>query len=260
VAAVLTVGAQQAAQERSAALFRPNALLTPFLAPVSGAPVTATFVVVTKWTRSDGSTETLGCTFQVARDSNGRISHELRKLEPASFTGEPPLLGVVLYDPRSETNQTIDPINRTDVELQDRLPNDTLSGYGGEEIVELGRKTIAGLDVTGVRRTWRVPVGLSLTGQPSQTSYESWYSNRLHMIVSERRTDPLGGVVMITVSGIDRQRPPESLFKAPQGYLVIRKKRSINTRMARGDNWSITPPDYDPNDGFGRVTYPSSIH
>jgi hypothetical protein len=259
VAAVFTLSAQQAPQEPAAALFRPNDLLTPFLAPVSGAPVTATFVIVTEWTRGDGSTETLGSTFQVARDSGGRISHELRKLEPAAFTGAPPLLGVVLYNPRTETSQTIDPVNRTDVELTDRLPNDTLSGYGGEEIVDLGRKMIAGLDVTGVRRTWRVPVGLSLTGQPSQTSDESWYSNRLHMIVSERRTDPLGGVVVITVSGIDRQRPPASLFKVPQRYQVIRKKRPANTHIARGESWSIRPPEYDPNDGFGRIIYPSSI-
>jgi hypothetical protein len=67
------------------------------------------------------------------------------------------------------------------------------------------------------------------------------------MIVSERRTNPLGGVVVITVSEIDRHEPPASLFKVPQGYRVIRPKRQVFTRVSSGNTWSIRPPDQAGN-------------
>ncbi len=269
---VLTLNGQQVPPKSATALSRFNALLNPFLGPVSGVPVTATFVVTVKRWQLDGSLETLDSTFEVARDSRGRLSHELRKLVPASFTGAPPLVGVVLYDPHTKTSQLIDLSTRTDVEVQDDLPTDTLSASNIAilsriaKIEDLGTKTISGLKVKGVRSTWKVPAEFSLTGQPSKTSIESWYSNDLHMIVSERRVNPLGGVVVITLSEIDRQEPAATLFKAPQGYEVIRLKRQVRSYLARDDAWSITPPDYDPNDGSGAgsaspggFSYPSPV-
>lgn len=182
---------------------------------------------------------------------------------PASFTGAPPFVGVVLYDPSTKTSQTIDHAARTDVELQGDLPADTLSPSniatlsGIAEIEDLGEKRISGLEVRGVRCTWKAPAQASLTGQPSQTSIVSWYSNDLHMIVSEQRVNSLGGVVAITLSKIDRHEPPALLFKAPQGYQAIRLKRLVRTSLAQDGSWTITPPDYDPNDGSGGFSYPS---
>jgi hypothetical protein len=265
--ALLTLNAQRLPPETATAPSRFNVLLNPFLGPVSGAPVTATFAINVKWWRVGGDIETLDSTFQVARDSRGRISHELRRLVPASSTGAPQLVGVVLYDPRTKTSQTIDQATRTDVELQSELPADTLSASNLAtlsriaEIEELGEKTNSGLEVKGVRCTWKAQNQASLTGQASQTSIESWYSNDLHMIVSERRVIPLQGVVSITLSEIDRHEPPAGLCTAPQGYQVIRLKRQVLTRqvrpgLAQDGSWSITPPDYDPNDGSGGFSYP----
>jgi hypothetical protein len=260
--ALLTLHAQQHPPKPATVPSRFNILLNPFLGPVSGAPVTATFTIDVKWWRVGGDIETLDSMFQVARDSRGRISHELRRLVPASSTGAPPLVGVVLYDPRNKTSQTIDQATRTDIELQGDLPTDTLSASNITtlsriaEIEDLGEKTISGLEVKGVRCTWKGPAQASLTGQPSQTSIESWYSNDLHMIVSERRVIPLKGVVTITLSEIDRHEPPAGLFTAPRGYQVIRLKRPVLTRRAQDESWSITPPDYDPNDGSGGFIYP----
>jgi hypothetical protein len=253
VAAVLTLGAQQGPQTPATALCRPSALLNPFLAPVSGEPVTVTYVIKIERPQFDGSTEALDSTFQVARDSKGRISHELRERVPTSTAGAPSLLGVVLYDPRTQMSKTIDPASRTDVELQVQLhpptvslQSPTVSVSSTAEVEDLGWKTISGLDVKGVRQTWGGPGQLSLAGQPLQTSDESWYSNDLHMIISERRTTPLGVVGEITMSEIDRHEPPASLFKVPQGYRVIRRKGHAFTSFA-GTAWSITPPDQDGN-------------
>lgn len=260
--ALLTLHAQRHPPKPATAPSRFNVLLNPFLGPASGVPLTATFAIHVKWWRVGGDIETLESTFQVARDSRGRISHELRGLVPASFTEAPPLAGVVLYDPRTKTSQTIDQATRTDVELQGDLPAYTLSASNIAtlsrlaEIEDLGEKTISGLEVKGVRCTWKAPAQASLTGQPSQTSIESWYSNDLHMIVSERRVIPLKGVVTIMLSKIDRHEPPAGLFAAPQGYQVIRLKRQVRTRLAQDGSWSITPPDYDPNDGSGGFIYP----
>jgi hypothetical protein len=175
------------------------------------------------------------------------------------------MVGMVLYDPHAQMSQTIDPANRTDIEVQIQLqpPSGLLeiaavSATGNPKIENLGRKTISGLNVTGVRETWKGPVQPYSGGQPSQTSFERWYSNDLHMIVFERRTTPLGVVVTTAMSEMDRREPPVSLFKVPPGYHVIRPKRQDLTHFA-ADTWSITPPDYDPTDRSGSVTYPSLI-
>jgi hypothetical protein len=260
VAAVLTLSGQQAPQKPAMAASRSIALQNPFLAPVSGTPVTATFVINTERTRPDGSTEALGATFQVARDSGGRISHELRELKPPSSAGESPSQGAVLYDPRTHLSQTIDDAKRTDVEREIRLPvNWFLTADGTAEFEELGRKTIAGVKVRGVRRMWRAPGQFSPTGQPWQTSIETWFSDRLHMTVSERRTNPDGSVVSVIASQIDRQQPAASLFKAPLGYQVVRLKPLVFYRGHVGTGWTGIPPDYDPNDGLGRQVYPGLI-
>jgi hypothetical protein len=246
VGAALTLSAQQAVQTPATALNRPSALLNPFLAPVSGVPVTATFVIKMEWPHGYGGTETFGSTFQVARDSRGRISHELREFVPASSAGAPPLLGVVLFDPHTSTSHTIDPANRTDVESQVHLPTDSLSASSIAQAVDLGRKKISGLEVKGIRRTLRSQTKLSLARQPWQTSDESWYSNDLHMIVSERRTNPLAGVMVISMEEIDRHEPPAELFQVPQGCRLIRRNGRAFSSFAR-PAWSITPPDQDGN-------------
>jgi hypothetical protein len=254
LAAVLTLSAQQAPQIPATVLCRPSALLNPFLAPVSGEPVTVTYVIKIERPQLDGSIETLDSTFHVARDSRGRISRELRERLPASSAGARPLLGVVLYNPRTRMSQTIDTANRTDVELQVQLHSPAVSlqatvpASNRARIEDLGRKSISGLDVKGDRETWKDPAQLSPARQPSQSSIESWYSNDLHMIVSERRTTPLGVVVTIALSEIDRHEPPAALFKVPQGYRVIRPKSQVYSHTGfAGDAWSITPPDQDGN-------------
>jgi hypothetical protein len=262
-AAIPELTAQQMPQKPAIGLCRPNALLNPFVAPVSGEPVTVTYVIKTERLRPDGDIETQGHSFQVARDSKGRISHELGARPPASSVA--PMVGMVLYDPRTQMSQTIDPANRTDVQVQIQLhppgrllETAAVSASGNPKIENLGTKTISGLSVMGVRETWRGPVQPYSGGQPSQTSFERWYSNDLHMIVFERRITPLGIVVMTAVSQIDRREPDSALFKVPQGYRVIRPKRQVLTRFAAA-TWAIRPPDYDPNDLNGNVAYPSMI-
>jgi len=260
VAGVLTLSAQQAPKQPQTAASRSIALQSPFLAPVSGSPVTARFVINTERSRPDGSTEALGATFQVARDSSGRISHELRGLEPPTSAAESPSQGAVLYDPRTHLSQTIDDANRTDVEREIRLPvNWFLTAAGTSEFKNLGSKTIAGVKVRGTRRTWRASAQFSQTGQPSQTSIDTWFSDRLHMTVSERRTNPDGSVVSVIASQIDRQQPAASLFEAPQGYQVVRLKPLVFYSAPLGSGWSGIAPDYDPNDRFGGVVYPGLI-
>jgi hypothetical protein len=137
--------------------------------------------------------------------------------------------------------------------------NSPLTAAGTSEFEELGRKTIGGVEVRGVRRTWRAPAHSSQAGRPLQTSIETWFSDRLHMTVSERRTNPDGSVVSVIASQIDRQQPAASLFKAPQSYRVVRLKALVFYRATLGTSWTGIPPDYDPNDGSGSVSYPGLI-
>lgn len=45
---------------------------------------------------------------QVARDASGRVRHELYDYVPASFTQNPPLLGVTLQDPVARLSHSLD--------------------------------------------------------------------------------------------------------------------------------------------------------
>ena len=259
-AAVLTLSAQRIPQ--ATALCCPSALMSPFLAPISGVPVTATFTISEERPESNGSTDKLRSTFKAARDSKGRISRELREFVSTPFAGAPSLLGEVLYDPHTQMSQTIDAMDKTDVEIEVGLHPPVVSGEkpvsasGRVQIDDLGTKTIFGFNARGIRETWNSSGQLS-AGRPSQFSVESWYSDDLHMIVAERRTNPLGRVVVITLSSIDRQRPAASLFKVPKGYWVIRQKQHTVTTFV-GNTWLIPAPDYDPNDGNGGFGYPST--
>lgn len=247
-AAVLTFTVRQAQPQSVVGPTPPNALLSPFVAPVAHLPLTATFVLKVERPQANESAQSIGCTFQVARDATGRISRELRGLVPASSAEAPPLFGTVLYNPHSHMSQTIDPVHRTDVKLPMDLPTDIFTVSPPAETQGLGVKTIDGLKITGVRRTWKIPARLSPTGKRLQTVDERWYSKDLRMVVLERRFNLLGGVVRITLSAIDRGNPSASLFEAPTGYRVIVKKSLVNTSGGPpGDLLSIPSADSDPN-------------
>lgn len=238
-AALLTLDAQQASQEPAVSSSRSLAYLAPFVPSVAGAPFMATFAIRTEQPGADGSTEALQSMTKVVRDSSGRVRHELRELEPPSG-GEAPLVAVVLSDPPARIVHTLDPVHRIDSRRQfDASRQGVSAAAGTAEGEDLGIRTINGLKVKGVRRTWRIPSRLDAAGQPVQAADETWYSDELQMIVLETRSDSSGRVMTVSMSQLDRHEPPASLLRVPEGY-------SQTVNVGRTSNmWPTMPPDYD---------------
>jgi hypothetical protein len=252
---VLALQAQQTAQKPTVYIARPFAYLLPSVPTVSGAPVTATFAVRLERPLAGGGARSLKSMTLVARDSDGRIRRELHEYVPESTSGEPRLICMVLDDPRSRTRQVLDPILRSDSKQSLMAVSRSSSTSGSATTEDLGSKIIDGLEVQGARRTWTIPSQLDDSGQPVQVVEETWFSNQLQMIVSQRRTDSFGRLMTITMSHFDRGEPAASLFKAPHGYGARGRGQVPGSS---GSTWSTTPPDYDPIGSEGCCILPIS--
>jgi hypothetical protein len=230
---------------------RPFAFQVPYIPPVSVLPFSAEYAIQIQKPLAGGGSETWHSTTQVARDSNGRIRHELYGYVPASFTKEPPLLCVILSDRVARLTHTLDPVLRTDYKQWYHASH--RNGFdpgalGGED---LGARTIDGLEVNGVRRTWTRRTRPTMaqpapSGPPVQVVDESWYSYPLQLPVLERQTDSSGGAFTISLSHLDRSDPPASLFKVPSGYHAP----SVGERWVNESPWPIAAPHQDPDGGI----------
>jgi hypothetical protein len=263
--AALPLGAQQPPPKAAPA--RHGTPFIPFIPAVPGVPVTVTLAVSVERPLPGGAWETLSSIALAARDSNGQTRHEVRGLEPASYSGVPPLNSVILFDPGSRTIQALDVTYRTDARRQVPPPADAPSAANNAETEDLGLRMIEGYPARGTRRTWRIPAELSPTGQPAQIVHETWYSDELKMNVIDRRTNPLGGVQEIAVASVDRNEPSAELFKVPSGYLVREQGRPVRTSTASGAmqdaGCSVPPASFDPRDPYsapvctGGFSFPS---
>jgi hypothetical protein len=85
---------------------------------------------------------------------------------------------------------------------------------------KLPDQVIEGLTVHGTRTTSTIPVGAMGNDQPIVTTYETWYSPDLQMVVLAKRSDPRVGDTVTALTGVSRGEPAASLFQVPAGYAV----------------------------------------
>jgi hypothetical protein len=243
VGAGATLNAQQASRKSAKVLRREFSLLLPFTPTVTGAPFTAEYEIQVQQPLGGGGSETWQSTTLVARDSSGRIRHELHDYVPASFTKEPPLQSVILTDPVARLRHTLDPVRKTDDRQWFHVSHSSRLERGSSPGQDLGTKTMNGLEVRGELNTWTVFPRPGASGQTARVVDEIWYSDERHLIVFEQQKDSAGGVFTIAMSKFDGSEPPASLFKAPRGYhLPIPPGRGPVAP-------AINQPNYDPSVG-----------
>lgn len=239
-AAVVTLTAQQSLPKPAKAPSHPFSLLLPNTPTVTNAPFTAEYEIRVQRPLHDGDSETWQSTTLVARDSSGRIRHELHDYVPSSFTQQPPLQSVILTDPVARIRHTLDPVRQTDDRQWFRLSDSSHMELGGSTGQDLGTKIISGIQVRGERSALTIFRRRGASGSDKVVD-EIWYSNELHLIVFEQQRDSNGEVLTIAMSKFDRKEPPASLFKAPRGYhLPVPPGKSP---VAPG----INAPNYDPS-------------
>lgn len=220
-AALLSLHGQQTPQKSAKVLPRSLSLLVPYVPTVSGASFTANYEVQMQQPLASGGSESWHSTTLVARDSSGRIRHELYAYAPASFTKEPPLLWIVLTDPVARLRHLVDPARRTENREWFHASHSIPLGTGSPADEDLGTKDMGGLAVRGERRTWTRRYQLVASGQPVQVTDETWYSDKLQLVVFEQQKDTAGVVLTIAMSRFDPSEPAASLFRVPQGYRVL---------------------------------------
>ena len=189
--------------------------------PVEGVPFSATVVVKSERPLADGSRETLGNLNEIGRDARGRTHGENRLPVPESFSGEPPLVEVVVYDPQTHLRTVYDVRTHTARQWKQSEPHGGPNAPAPQVTIEdLGYRNVEGMEARGTRRTFTIPADKSGTGAPLAVVDEYWYSEDLHLNVLMRHTDPRIGVKTFTVTRIRREEPPQSFFEL-EGYRMI---------------------------------------
>ena len=203
-----------------------------FVTPIPGAPFSGTVEILSKEILPDGSTYTRHTMNHIARNSAGVIHNERRRLVSPQFKGEPAILSIHIYDPRTRLNTFLDPATRIARQSvfkgQPRPPvNSTpptpeeLQRAQGITVQDLGTATIAGIPLHGTRKLRLVPALSSGTGQDVTITDDYWYSEELRLYLVLKHSDPRTGEQTVGITQIDRSEPDPSLFVIPSVYKVV---------------------------------------
>jgi hypothetical protein len=96
-------------------------------------------------------------------------------------------------------------------------PNDR----GWSALVQLGEKSVDGLDAIGTQRAYTVPAGSTLGNEkPVTVTVEQWYSPALGMILSKRGRSG-SAQTDYHLEQIVQGEPDASLFAVPAGYHMV---------------------------------------
>ncbi|MBS1789853.1 MAG: hypothetical protein JST85_19175 [Acidobacteria bacterium] len=220
---------------------------------VKGAPYSAVTVSESVQTLGDGNRIRQTTTTTVYRDSAGRIRREVM-----SKDGTPK--SVVISDPASGINYSLDPQNRTAMKsefggmvkmvdlargeemkkvelarseerkmkldqeekllLAKTVPYATLSEKKQTAKEMLGSQRIEGVEAEGTRVTITIPAGQIGNDLPINIVSEQWYSPELQLLVMTKHSDPRTGETTYRLTNINRAEPDHSLFELPADYTL----------------------------------------
>ncbi len=200
-----------------------------FIAPVAGAPFSAKVPVEITHQLQDGTTVTRKYYTLVARDSQGRLYRETRKLIAADENREPPLIRTYVSDPQTALRTVCSPAQRTcwtakfHPQLRVSKAPVGLSKDGKSSLVSesLGSSTIDDLEVQGTRETRTFNAGAFGNDRPVAVTKEFWYSPRLQINLVVTRNDPRNGDQKIQVTDLSLSEPDPARFAPPQGYKMM---------------------------------------
>ena len=205
-----------------------------FVTPIPNAPFSGTVRVERTVIRPNGDRLQLWSLREIARDNEGRIYNEFRPLVPASTRSVPAPMVIHLYDPQNRMTEYLYPAQKAyrmmmlgrppETDTPDDFASPTAASAPASEFThqeDLGYKTVAGLQVHGVRVTQTLPAAESGTGQEVTVTNEYWYSEALRLNLATMHNDPRTGSVTMTVTQMNRGEPKEALFGVPANYTMV---------------------------------------
>src|SRR5580658_7035943 len=144
-----------------------------FVTPAPNAPFSAVAELESAQLLADGSVDVERTWDTIARDGQGRIHNERRKMEPTSFHGNPPIHSIRIYDPVTKLNTFLDPptllarqsIHRAPAEYKPFAKGKSSNDPAIRE-EDLGEQVMEDVAVHGMRQSRTVPATASGTGKP----------------------------------------------------------------------------------------------
>lgn len=215
----------------AAAPLRAQAGQGMFVTPVPGAPFVGQVTIERTIIQPTGHTLTIHTTHTIARDAQGRIRNEVTTFVLPNSKVAPAIIRVLIYDPQNRLSTMLFPPAHTfrvapvNHPAATDAPADYASPAGNArppsqyaDGQDLGTRTIAGMEVHGVRVTQNIPAATSGTGKDIVVTDEYWYSYDLKMNLSVTHTDPRTGSITQIVTQLTRTDPDPSLFAIPADY------------------------------------------
>ena len=197
-----------------------------FVTPIPNIPMTATVDISSTRILPDGSAEMRKTENHIARDSQGRIYNEMRRMVGVAYKGVPPLTSSHVYDPTSRTSVYWSPFSNVAQStvldprrMRERKPF-TMPEPGATE-TDLGESAMGGVSAHGLRRTRIIDAMEGGTRKPIEITDEYWYNEDLHLVMLERHNDPRTGEQIVAVVDVSRAEPDAKIFVPPAGYRVV---------------------------------------
>jgi hypothetical protein len=191
-----------------------------FVTPTANAPFSGTVRVERMDIQPNGNTLQMWSEREIARDHEGRIYNEFRPFVPTTTKTVPDAIVIHLYYPQNR----IMILNRPPAtDTPDDFASPTAAAAPPSEFTrqeDLGYRTIAGLQVHGVRMTQTLTAAENGTGQNVTVTNEYWYSEALRLNLATMHNDPRSGSVTMKVTQIDRDEPSSALFGVPADYAM----------------------------------------
>ena len=233
--------APAAAQTAAEALHAPDGnsftrIVSIFIPAMPNAPFTAT--VSTVWTRqtSDGAIVTVKNRRVVARDSRGDVFEERRRFVPADSDAPSLLFQMDYVDPARHTRAVCFPVSKVcDVYSYFASVSQATLPVGpqpdGKRYLsreDLGKGQTEGLETIGTREIITTSPGVAGNDREIGLTKEFWYSPKLGVNLVVKRTDPLQGTQIFTVSNIQLGEPDARLFVIPANFKVADQRQPQN--------------------------------
>lgn len=211
-----------------------------YVTPVPNAPFSADVTILSHQKLTDG-TEVIRTTINhIARDSQGRIYNERRRLVPTNFRGEPFLLEAHIFDPLTRLNTFYQPAARLarqvtlpppiaarQMPTQAPIPNfgaqPQRPGLAAQRITQtdLGDQLVDDTTLHGTQKQRTLDASASGTGQPITITDQYWYAPDLSVYLIVKHDDPRAGEQIVVVTHIDRHEPSASRFQVPDGFKIV---------------------------------------
>jgi hypothetical protein len=241
-----------------------GAVVKGAIAPIKGAPYSATITNESVQTLADGNRIVQSSSGSTARDSQGRTRQDmaLPTIGNLSASDAPHL--VFIQDPVAEVTYTLNLTDKTAQKIPTPPPPPPLSGAGpeggatvsvqvgadrgigpglgqamtfhklvpGEELAQvtsedLGSQTMEGVIVNGTRTTRTIPAGQMGNDRPITITTEVWTSPDLKTIIYSKRNDPRMGEQTFKLTNLVRAEPDASQFTIPSDFKLVDSPKQV---------------------------------